>query len=398
MPSYRTRTARKKKGPKKRKKQKGHFTRDPRKLLRWAASGTNKDYEKLRDLAKKARADLPAYIDGVAFDKLASANRTRMMSAMIEELQNAEEHNISGGFLTDALSWLLDKVPFGNWLWPVGAAQGALKAHKGDNLNDVDFEYARLVGASYEGMQERPYVVNHWRRQTQFDSQYCTVWDNLDGHRLIAVRGTRGDRAEDIGQDVLIGLAGTTTNRIGQEMQRIVDATDSHVILDVAAHSLGTALALRAYNSDKALYNRVHETYLFNPSYSPFVRGVADQYEQDENVRYFINMGDMVSLGGIGHKAPANVVFVQPSTLNVGTNHSLAQWQGSGVHHKQYEPPPDHRVYPTHSPLRLAGPQEDEEQFYKKDVVDAELSEGVVNEQGTLDFGSDNFSSILASI
>ena len=124
MPSYRTRTARKKKGPKKRKKQKGHFTRDPRKLLRWAASGTNKDYEKLRDLAKKARADLPAYIDGVAFDKLASANRTRMMSAMIEELQNAEEHNISGGFLTDALSWLLDKVPFGNWLWP-GRAQGA---------------------------------------------------------------------------------------------------------------------------------------------------------------------------------------------------------------------------------------------------------------------------------
>ena len=157
-------------------------------------------------------------------------------------------------------------------------------------------------------------------------------------------------------------------------------------------------MALKAYNSDKALYNRVHETYLYNPSYSPFVRGVADQYEQDENVRYFINMGDMVSLGGIGHKAPANVVFVQPSTLNVGTNHSLAQWQGSGVHHKQYEPPPDHRVHPTHSPLRLAGPQEDEEQFYKEDVGDAELSERVVNEEGTLDFGSDNFSSILASI
>ena len=129
MPSYRTRA--RKKGPKKLKKKKGNFTRDPRKLLRWAARGTNKDYEKLRAMAKKARAELPAYIDGVAFDKLAAANRTRMMSAMIEELQDAEEHNISGGFFTDALSWLLTRCPLGT-----GAAQGALKAHKGDNMND----------------------------------------------------------------------------------------------------------------------------------------------------------------------------------------------------------------------------------------------------------------------
>ena len=145
---------------------------------------------------------------------------------------------------------------------------------------------------------------------------------------------------EDVGEDMMIGLTGTTTNRVGDELRRILDATPGDSIVDVASHSLGSNLTLRAFNSDPKLYNRIHETYLFNPSYSPFVRGVADQYEQDENVRYFINLGDMVSMGGIGHKAPANVVFRQPS-WGPGKNHSLAQWQGPGGH---YEPPSDRNV------------------------------------------------------
>ena len=74
-----------------------------------------------------------------------------MMSEMIQETQANEDHNVSGGIFSDALSWILDKVPLGNWLWPVAATQGALKAHKGDSENEVDAEYARLVS-------ERPVV------------------------------------------------------------------------------------------------------------------------------------------------------------------------------------------------------------------------------------------------
>ena len=150
MPSYRTRTRRAKKKTPVAPKKKGRFTRDPRKLLRWAAQGSHQDYEQLRALAKKARDSVPSYIEQAAYDKLQSVDRTRMLSEMITETQQNEQHNISGGFFNDALSWLLDKVPLGNWLWPVGAAQGALKAHKGDSINEVDEEYARLVGASYE--------------------------------------------------------------------------------------------------------------------------------------------------------------------------------------------------------------------------------------------------------
>ena len=221
MPSYRTRTKKAKKKKRVVPKKRGKFTRDPRKLLRWAAQGSHQDYEQLRALAKKARDSVPSYIEQAAYDKLQSVDRTRMLSEMITETQQNEQHNISGGFFNDALSWLLDKVPLGNWLWPVGAAQGALKAHKGDSINEVDEEYARLVGASYE--DSRPYTLDHWRRQTQFDSEYISVWDNLDGHRLIAVRGTAGP--QDIGQDILVGLTGHSTDRIGAELRQILDAT-----------------------------------------------------------------------------------------------------------------------------------------------------------------------------
>ena len=62
MPTYRTRTtgkkaARKQKYPKR-------LPRDPRKLFRWAARGSNKDYDKLRALARKARHSMPSHIDG----------------------------------------------------------------------------------------------------------------------------------------------------------------------------------------------------------------------------------------------------------------------------------------------------------------------------------------------
>ena len=318
-----------------------------------------------------------------------------MMSEMIQETQANEDHNVSGGIFSDALSWILDKVPLGNWLWPVAATQGALKAHKGDSENEVDAEYARLVSAAYK--DDRPFVQDHWRRQTQFDSEYIAVWDNPDGHRLITVRGTKG--AQDIGQDVLLGAVGQTTNRIGDELRVILDSTDRDSIVDVAAHSLGTGFVLQGYNANREIYDRVHETYLYNPAYSPFVRGLSDQYEQDENVRFFINLGDPVSIGGIGHKPPANVVFRQPS-LNM---HSLSQWAGPGAKHVQFEPLLQRQqTIHEQSPFTRRRPEE-ETQYYqeestKDDVRIPESTDAQVLGPSMFDFGGDDFSATLAAL
>ena len=105
MPSYRTRTKKAKKKKRVVPKKRGKFTRDPRKLLRWAAQGSHQDYEQLRALAKKARDSVPSYIEQAAYDKLQSVDRTRMLSEMITETQQNEQHNISGGVFNDALSY-----------------------------------------------------------------------------------------------------------------------------------------------------------------------------------------------------------------------------------------------------------------------------------------------------
>ena len=384
MPTYRTRQPAKKKGPRKYPKR---LPRDPNKLFRWAAHGSLQDYEKLRALARKARQSVPAHINVDAYERLMKIDRL----TMIEEIQASEEHNVSAGWFLDAVNWLLDKVPWGNWLWPVSAAQSAINAQKGDALNEVDEQYARLVGATYGRVDERPFVIDHWKRQVQFDSSYISVWDNLDGHRMIAVRGTQGT-GTDIGEDILVGISGHSTNLIGKALLEIIAATPEGVVIDLAAHSLGTSLALEAYGN-KTIYNAIHETYLFSPAYSPFLRGSTDAYERDENVRYFINVRDAVSMGGLGHRAPANVVY--RSQGNPISAHKLAQWQGSSSYQEPiYHAPPETRVHAK----KQTDPKPDDDNANEQEEEDADdpvpqdqggpvVPVGGGETAGTFDFG-----------
>ena len=260
----------------------------------------------------------------------------------------------------------------------MSAAQSAIKAHKGDSLNEVDEQYARLVGATYE--DERPFVLDHWKRQAQFDSDYVSVWDNPDGHRVITVRGTKGTVA-DIAEDVLIGITGSPLDLIGTDLLQILAATPESVVTDLASHSLGTSLALKAYSDYNRIYDRIHETYMYNPAYSPFLRGVTDAYERDANVRYFVNLNDMVSMGSLGHRAPRNAVFRSEGGPMSG--HQLAQWQGSGVHSPQYHSPPESRVH-AH---KLVMPQEQSDvgPDPRLDTESAALIEAVAEQ--AFDFG-----------
>ena len=379
MPTYRTRDQKTKKRAS--RKYPKRLPRDPAKLFRWAAKGSLVDYEKLREIAKKARHSLPAFIDGVAFEKLMHVDRL----TMIEEIQASEQHDVSAGWFLDGLNWLFDKIPWGNWLWPVSAAQASINSQKGDSLNEVDEQYARLVGATYGSIDERPYVIDHWKRQVQFDGSYLSVWDNRDGHRLIAVRGTQGT-GTDIGEDILVGLTGRSTNLIGRELLDIIAATPEGVVVDLACHSLGTSLALQAY-SDKTIYNRIHETYLYNPAYSPFLRGSTDAFENDENVRFFINVQDVVSMGGMGHSAPSNVVYRTQG--NPVSAHKLAQWQGSSAYQDPiYHAPPETRVH-AHKQV-LGAPEVKEAEYAAADTdihQDPGDTAGPVEDPGVFDFG-----------
>ena len=286
----------------------------------------------------------------------------------------------------DGLNWLFDKIPWGNWLWPVSAAQASINSQKGDSLNEVDEQYARLVGATYGSIDERPYVIDHWKRQVQFDGSYLSVWDNIDGHRVVAIRGTQGS-GTDVGEDILVGLTGRSTNLIGRELLDIIAATPEGVVVDLACHSLGTSLALQAY-SDKTIYNRIHETYLYNPAYSPFLRGSTDAFENDENVRFFINVQDVVSMGGMGHSAPSNVVYRTQG--NPVSAHKLAQWQGSTSYQDPiYHAPPETRVH-AHKQV-FGAPEVKDDDATADSAIQQDKGDiaGPVGDPGIFDFGQE---------
>ena len=116
--------------------------------------------------------------------------------------------------------------------------------------------------------------------------------------------------------------------RIGSELRKILDHTKPDKTVDLGAHSLGTSLALTAFHNDPTLQDRIHQSYLFNPAFSPLSKegNITDKYESDDRVCYFIDLSDPVSVGDLGSKGPSNVVY--RNNWNPFTAHKLVQWGG----------------------------------------------------------------------
>ena len=318
MPKYRSRS--KSRAAREKKRIRAQVPRDRRKLSHWAVRGTHKDYKKLREHATNMAEARPSYVTDKALDVLQNANRRSMLEAT---------HEHDNHWFTDGLAWLLDKVPRHiGFDWLKGLGQAALKPFRGDHLTEVDEQYARLVNEAYKPAEERDPTFEHWEHQKEFDSDYVTVYDNEDGHRFIAVRGTKLN-ARDLGEDALIAVRGRPQNLIGDELRRVLDNTEPGRVVDIGGHSLGTSLILTAFDNDDSLQDRIHQTYLYNPAMSPFANeNVTQKYEDDEGVRYFVDVIDPVSVGGLGSKGPKNVVY-RGSYRNPLHSHQLTQWGGS---------------------------------------------------------------------
>ncbi|MAD44257.1 MAG: hypothetical protein CMH98_04555 [Oceanospirillaceae bacterium] len=332
MPRY---TSRKKRtATRKRNAVRAQLPRDKRQLAHWAVRGTDADYAKLRRHAETALQEAPSYVSREAQEQLRTVTRRSM-------LQNIYAEPPGGSWFSDGLSWLIDQVP-DNWGFDFakGIGQAALKPFRGDNMSEVDQQYARLVNEAYKTAAERDPQFEHWAHQEQYDSDYVTVYDNEDGHRFIAVRGTKLDNPQDLAEDARILQDGIPDNLIGSELKRIVDDTRPDKTIDLGAHSLATSLTLAAYEQDEHLQNRIHQTYLYNPAYSPLAgTNVTEKYEKDDRVRYFIDLMDPVSVGGLGSRGPRNVVYRGTYHFNPLSAHKLEQWGGAEGLAEHDEPP-----------------------------------------------------------
>ena len=353
MPKYKTKKARTKE--RRRKATLQTVPRDKRILYRWARRGTDKDYAKLNSLANRKLLDAPSWVDVSTVKDLGKVGQ-QGMSQLIHKQQPErpadDQPDYWGGKyvhkLTDALSWLFTQAQGGKEApvpWFGALPQYGLKPFKGESMTEVDEQYARVLSAGYKHVGKREAEALGWRRVPEFDSEYVSVWDNPDGHRYIVVRGTDFGRKQDVLHDINIARWGTTVDAVGHHLQDILDKTEPSRIVDVGAHSLGTVLALEAYKNNPDLQNRIHITRLYNPAYNPQLiasgqmPSVAKSFEKDPRVRYFINLGDVVSSGGFGTEGPKNVVYRTPlyntvhykhtgGGLDPYHNHVLRQWEG----------------------------------------------------------------------
>jgi len=320
MPRYKSR--RKSVVERERKRVRAAMPRDKRHLMHWAVRGSHDDFAKFRKHAAAHAERAPSYIEPGVMQQLSETTRPRM-------LKSIQHEPWGGGWFSDGLAWLIDQVPdIGGWKWAKGLGQAALKPFRGDSLSETDQQYARLTDQSYKLYEgSAPDEYEHWRRQPEFDSNYVSVWDNEDGHRFISVRGTKPN-VQDIKEDAWIAATGKPDNLIGEDLRKILDNTAPDKTVDLGAHSLGTSLALTAYEADPTLQNRIHESYMYSPAFTPFTGNITDKYEADDRVRYFIDLSDIVSIGDLGSKGPSNVVY--RNNWNPLTGHSLTQWGGKG--------------------------------------------------------------------
>jgi hypothetical protein len=372
MPRYRSRSKTRKIREKKRVR--AQVPRDKRKLSHWAVRGTAQDYQNLRTHARRLAEERPSYVSDTAQNLLQNANRADMLKAVHEH----ENH-----WFTDGLAWLLDKIPRGAGLnWLRGLGEAGLKPFRGDTLSEVDEQYARLVNEAYKESEERDPTFEHWTHQKEFDSNYITVYDNEDGHRFVAVRGTQVNM-QDLAQDALIGVRGRPDNLIGEELKRVLDHTEPGRTIDVGGHSLGTSLIVTAFDNDKALQNRVHQTYLYNPAMSPFAKNVTQDFEADDRVRYFIDLLDPVSVGDIGEMGPKNVVY-RTSYHNPLHSHQLTQWGGPDGGLEEHD---DMELEKEH--LFEKGESAELPYDHNRDGVPDAPAADPVGEDFNLDFGND---------
>ena len=372
MPRY---SSRKKSAAKReRSRVRAAMPRDKRHLTHWAVRGTDDDYAKFRKHVADVQHRAPSYLEPAAMGELGKATRRSM-------LHNLHKEPWGGGWFSDGLAWLIDQVPSSwAWNWAKGLGQAALKPFRGDKLDETDQQYARLVNEAYKTDDARDAQFEHWQHVPEFDSNYITVYDNEDGHRFVAVRGTKLN-LKDLGEDMKIALRGEPDNLIGEELRNILDNTAPDKTVDLGAHSLGTSLALTAFENDDTLQERIHNSYLYNPAYTPFHASITGKYEKDERVRYFIDLSDPVSVGGIGSIGPKNVVY--RNNWNPITAHALVQWGGTAGLQQHDDPGPDQ----TDTPINKTELPED----YNNDGVPDPPREagGAVDDDYVLDLGDD---------
>ena len=172
---------------------------------------------------------------------------------------------------------------------------------------------------------------------------------------------------------------------VSRDLQRVLASVPADKVVDAAAHSLGTALLTVAFDRNPDMFDRIRQSYVYNPAMSPLAVGknVTEKFEKDARVRYFISLSDPVSVGDLGNAAPANVVFRSGNPLHPMAEHDVGSWYGG--------------TYDDLATVQI------DEQYFKSDELGpvgaqplGQDAGGTPHDEGLLvSFGSDDFDTAL---
>ena len=275
-----------------------------------------------------------------AFRDLATGTKAQLIHGVYaEEIAKRRGDPIGGGLL-DAIS------DVGSWMWntaqsvlpPIQIASGvyhgvannvAAMNHK-NTISDHTRQVADFVKLAYSDDADKPSEVAGFTRDTSFDENtYIDVWESpATDHVIVAVRGTKVDSMDDLGQDSQILTQGKPQDLISSDLKAIVSKYGDSS-LEIAGHSLGASLIGAAFKSDQSLLDKFDRVDLYNPGSSPLATSnVVNSLSNSDQVHWYMNSADLVGWGALAQNTlpPENLIMNGPQGINPMTNHAIDQW------------------------------------------------------------------------
>ena len=296
--------------------------------------GLREDDWRVFQRAAQNRENQHKNVHAGAYKDLAKGGRLEVLWGLNEEHKARKRGHYVGGGLGDAINSI------GKTIWKWGTRPITSAWHAAQNFsypilhNNAVSEHTNLVASALHQsyvLDEnlRADYVGDLIRDQSLSTKYLDVW--VDKHRvppyaLISVRGSK--EAEDfVVDDVAIAASGRSRNLIETDLKRAVDKYADKFTVEVAGHSLGTALIAESLDSDRTLLSKIDRVDLFNPATSPVVNSVVSDYNQNDKVYYFENQADLVGLGQMLYSSPPkNLTMKAIHSLNPATNHGIGQW------------------------------------------------------------------------
>ena len=191
------------------------------------------------------------------------------------------------------------------------------------HMGEEEFDMAQLVDQSYGNRED----IENYQVIPEYTTNYGVLYRDSHGNYTYAIRGTKA-KTKDLWSDakIMTGKENTMDEELNDSFLKFMEEFPG-VKVNVAAHSLGTELAL---NGADYVNLPVREFYIFNPASSPAMSKEHIRKELDRpNAKFFLSQNDVVSKFYNQNLMPNDYdrIYMSPYFYRSPlSSHKLGQW------------------------------------------------------------------------